>query len=274
MVMSTASSHVVGPPTGSVAEPDDPADRRRVSQDLLARAANCDPKTRQALLDQVVRINMSVARSVANRYRNRGVSSEDLFQVAYLGLVKAAQRFDPGFEQDFLAYATPTISGEIKRHFRDCGWTVRPPRWVQELQPRIACIQPALAQELRRHPDHQDIASSLGVSVSEVTEALAAGGCFQPVSLDSPDTVDAHQTLGSLIGCDDPEFRRSEIVQALRPLIGRLPHRDRRIIALRFFHGWTQAEIARDIGVTQMQVSRLLSSVLRRLRDQLSRELV
>jgi RNA polymerase sigma-B factor len=272
--MSAAASHVAEPPAASVGDPEDAADRRRISHELLVRASNSDPKTRQTLLDEVVRLNMAVARSVANRYRNRGVSAEDLFQVAYLGLVKAARRFDQAFEQDFLAYATPTITGEIKRYFRDCGWTVRPPRWVQELQPRIAYIQPTLAQELRRHPDHQEIASSLGVSLCEVTEALAAGGCFHPVSLDSPDTGDPYHTLGNLLGSDDPDLRRSEIVQALRPLVCRLDHRDRRIIALRFFYGWTQAEIARDIGVTQMQVSRLLSSVLQRLRDQLTRELV
>jgi RNA polymerase sigma-B factor len=221
-----------------------------------------------------VQLNLGVARSVANRYRNRGIGLDDVFQVACLGLVKAARRFDPELEQDFLAYATPTISGEIKRYFRDCGWSVRPPRRVQELQPRIARVQPTLAQELRRLPDREEIAGSLGVSLSEVTEALAAGGCFYPISLDLPDRMEPYQSLGSLLGCEDPELRRSEIVQALRPLIRRLDHRARRIIALRFFRGWTQAEIASDIGVTQMQVSRLLSSVLQRLRDQLSHELL
>jgi RNA polymerase sigma-B factor len=271
--MSVETGQVAGSPVCSGSE-DDPADRRRVCHALLARARSCDPETRQALLEEVVQLNLGVARSVANRYRNRGIGLDDVFQVACLGLVKAARRFDPELEQDFLAYATPTISGEIKRYFRDCGWSVRPPRRVQELQPRIARVQPTLAQELRRLPDRQEIASSLGVSLSEVTEALAAGGCFHPISLDLPDRMDPYQSLGSLLGCEDPELRRSEIVQVLRPIIRRLDHRDRRIIALRFFRGWTQAEIASDIGVTQMQVSRLLSSVLQRLRDQLSQELL
>jgi RNA polymerase sigma-B factor len=268
--MSVESGQFAG---SSGTQVEDPADRRRVSHDLLTRARGCHPETRQALLDEVVQLNMGVARSVANRYRDRGIGFDDLFQVACLGLVKAAHRFDPELEQDFLAYATPTISGEIKRYFRDCGWSVRPPRWLQELQPRIARVLPTLAQELRRLPDRQEIASSLGVSPSEVTEALAAGGCFHPVSLDLPDRKEPYQTLGNLLGREDPELRRSEIVQALRPLIRRLDHRDRRIIGLRFFCGWTQAEIARDIGVTQMQVSRLLTAALQRLRHQLSCEL-
>ena len=271
--MSVESGEAAGSPTASGTEEQDPADRRRASHDLLNRARNCDPETRQALLEQVVQLNMGVARSIANRYRNRGISSEDLFQVACLGLVKAARNFDPEPEQDFLAYAAPTISGEIKRYFRDHGWSVRPPRWVQELQPLIARMQPTLAQQLQRIPNCEEIASSLGVSLSEVTEALTAGGCFHPTSLDLPDRTNPYQSLGGLLGCEDPELRRAEIVLALRPLIRRLDPRDRRIIALRFFYGWTQAEIARDIGVTQMQVSRLLSSVLQRLRDQLSCEL-
>jgi RNA polymerase sigma-B factor len=272
--MSVESGEVAGSLSATGTEQEDPADRRRVSHDLLTRARNCDPQTREALLKQVVQLNMDVARSIANRYRNRGISSDDLFQVACLGLVKAAHNFDPGLKQDFLAYAAPTISGEIKRYFRDHGWTVRPPRRVQELQPRIAGVQPVLAQQLQRFPSCDEIASSLGVSLSEVTEALTAGGCFHPTSLDLPDRTNPYQTLGGLLGCEDPELRRSEIVLALRPLIQRLSPRDRRIIALRFFYGWTQAEIARDIGVTQMQVSRLLSSVLQRLRDQLSREVM
>jgi RNA polymerase sigma-70 factor (sigma-B/F/G subfamily) len=248
------------------------ADRSSRTHELLLQAKGADAATLERLHEEVVLLNIEVAESIVMRYRNRGVPVEDLVQVACLGLVKAARGFDPDKSDNFLSYAVPTILGEVKRFFRDNAWVVRPPRRIQELQAEISAASARLMHETGHVPTPQAIAEELGTEASEVVEALAADGCFAPSSLDRSNGTsdDEGSSLADVLGDDDPGFSHAEAVLALRPLCRRLSERDRRIIYLRFFHEWTQARIAQEFGVTQMQVSRLLSRILRDMRSQLA----
>lgn len=212
---------------------------------------------------------MPVAQAIASRYRNRGIGDDDLTQVAYLALVKAARRFDAGAGHDFLSFAVPTIRGEVRRYFRDCGWMVRPPRKVQELQPRIFAAQGELSLVLGRSPSVRELAQHLDEGLSEVEEALSAEGCFRPSSLDSALSPGADVTIGDFMGEDDASQAAAEARVALTPAVRMLSDRDRHILGLRFFEGRTQVEIATEIGVTQTQVSRMLTRILRQLREHL-----
>lgn len=244
----------------------------RTAELFRAVADTADVGERRRLEDEVATVNMGVARAIATRYRDRGMRTEDLVQVAYLGLVKAVRGFDPDYGRDFLSYAVPTITGEVKRYFRDHGWTVRPPRRIQELQAEVARVSHELSQALGHSPTAVEVADELGVDADQVIEALGADGCFTPSSLDVPVGEDGAATLGDLL--DDGEGDREQAAVdarvALAPVVRRLAERDRRILQLRFFSGWTQQQIASDIGVTQMQVSRLLSRILADLRRQLA----
>lgn len=247
------------------------SERRRaeLTASVLAAMSAADGPERKRLQDEVVMLNMCVARSIASRYRDRGEAYDDVLQAAYVGLIKAVRRFDAGRGKDFLSFAVPTISGEVKRHFRDCGWTVRPPRRIQELQSRISTTSADLAQELHCSPTPAQVADRLEVDIDEVVEALAADGCFTPTSLDKRIGDDDGAALGDLLGMSDADLDRTETHVALIPLVRALAPRDRHILTLRFFHGCTQEQIAQDVGVTQMQVSRLLARILREMRSQL-----
>lgn len=233
---------------------------------LIAAEAAEEPRERQALLDQVVLLNGPVAESIAARYRQRGIDSDDLMQVAYLGLVKAAQGYRVGEGPGFLAYAVPTISGEIKRHFRDYGWLVRPPRRLQELRSQVATARLELQQEQGQLPVTQDLADRLGVEPGEVAEAELADGCFNGLSLDSPSRGGATTALADLLVDETDHFDHVENMETLRPALQELSERDRQILLLRFVRGWTQEQIGQEIGVSQMQVSRLLTRILSDLR--------
>ena len=223
----------------------------------------------QELVRQLIETNAAVARTMASRYRNRGIDLDDLEQVALLGLTKAAQRFDPMAGHDFLSFAVPTIRGELRRHFRDSGWMIRPPRRVQDLQARIAGVQDELAAELGRSPRPTEIADRLGDDVGDVVEALAVDGCFTPTSLDA--TVgDGSSRLGDLLGQDERALAWVEAKVMLDPVVRRLSPRDRRIVRLRFYEERTQQEIAVAVGLTQAQVSRVLARILEDLRADLS----
>jgi RNA polymerase sigma-B factor len=246
------------------------AERAERTHELLRQAAAAADETeRRHLLDEVVVLNLGVANAIAARYRSRGIADDDLRQVAYLALVKAALGFDYETGHDFLSYSVPTIRGEIKRHFRDAGWVVRPPRRIQELQARIAGAEAELSARLGRSPRPSEVAALLDEPLEDVTEALASDGCFTPTSLDRPTVDDGGSTIGDLMGDLDSGQSAAEARVVLGPVVRRLKERDRRILMLRFFRGWTQAEIAADIGVTQMQVSRLLSRILADLRRDL-----
>jgi RNA polymerase sigma-B factor len=243
----------------------------RTAELLEVLAETGDEQRRHELVDELVVVNLGVAHSIAVRYRNRGISVEDLEQVARLGLVKAARAFDPERKNDFLAYAVPTIRGEVRKHFRDHGWAVRPPRRIQELQSRIMAAAAELTQSLGRSPRPSEIAQHLDADVEEVHEALSADGCFSPSSLDRRVSDDeSSASLGDLLPDQDSDLEASEARLMLAPAVRRLGDRDRHILHLRFFKGWTQEEIAQEIGVTQMHVSRLLSRILQELRAELS----
>jgi RNA polymerase sigma-B factor len=259
-------------PIPSHTSTDDRSTRSSYTADLLRRISNATTdEERNQLVDELVVANLGVAHSIAMRYRNRGISVDDLEQVARLGLVKAAKACDPERQNDFLAYAVPTIRGEVRKHFRDYGWTVRPPRRIQELQSRIMAAATDLTQQLGRSPRPSEIAAQLGADVEEVHEALSADGCFSPSSLDRRVADDeSAATLGDLLPSEDDDQDAAEARLMLAPAVRQLCERDRLILNLRFFEGLTQEEIAREIGVTQMHVSRLLSRILQELRTELS----
>jgi RNA polymerase sigma-B factor len=228
----------------------------------------------QEIQDRLVRLNMVVAREIARRYQGRGIDADDLEQVAYVGLVKAVRNYDPEKATDFLSFAVPTVRGELRRWFRDGGWTVRPPRSVQELQAKVTATQDELVHRLGRPARPDEIAEVLGVELDAVESAMSANGCFSPTSLDAPSEHDPDGNgLGARLGGEDPGFARAEARVALRPLMRTLSERERTMIEMRFYRGATQAEIGEEIGVTQMQVSRLLSSLMTRLRSELTGEL-
>lgn len=237
---------------------------------LLQRASELDGEERARVEEEVVVRNMGVAESLARRFRNRGEPLDDLIQVAYLALTKAVRRFDPNKSDAFLRYAVPTITGELKRYFRDAAWTIRPGRRIQELQPAISAAAADLNQELGRSPRPSELAERLDVGIDDVTEALASDGCFTPRSLDDRGPGDTGSTLAETLGADDHDLDRAEVVALLRPACRKLTARDQRILFLRFFHGWTQARIADELDVTQMQVSRLLARILTDLRTELT----
>lgn len=242
------------------------ADRQHTTNELLAQAQAAPAAERERLINEVVIANMAVAKSVASRYRDRGIPSEDLEQIAYLALVRAAGRFDPDKAEDFLTYAVPTIRGEVKRYFRDHGWMVRPPRRIQEVQ---AAVSAETARAEAPAVTADDLADRLGLPPDDVREALQANGCFRPALLDTG--VEA-TSPSHWLAADDHEQDAAEARVLLRTLVKELAPRDRLILYLRFFEGRTQAEIGEELGVTQMQVSRLLSRILRDLRARADRD--
>lgn len=239
---------------------------------LLHVSATTDPLAKARLLDKAVLVNLPVADRLAMRYSSRGIPSQDLVQVARLGLVRAVNRFDPDAGFDFLSYAVPTILGELKRHFRDRGWTVRPPRRIQELQPRILAATSALTHTLVRMPTRAELADYLGVDEASIVEALIADGCFTPTSLDRPLVSDSRtsSTWGDSLGHDDPALAWVEAKLTLAPIFRSLCDRDRLVLRLRFVDDMTQQEIGGIVGVTQMQVSRILARIRRLARDELA----
>ncbi len=245
-------------------------DRTALTNRLLEQAlATTDEVERKRLHDEVIVLNQGVAHAIASRYRGRGVAGDDLTQIAFLGMWKAIQRFDPEFGRDFLSYAVPTIKGEIKRYFRDNGWAVRPPRRIQEIQGKVSAALEELTQDLGRSPKPREVAQYLEVPLEDIVEALSTDGCFTPTSLDTPVGAEESGTLGDLISDGGEELSAAEARVMLAPAVRSLEERDQRILYLRFFKQWTQEQIAQEIGVTQMQVSRLLARILKDLRGQL-----
>lgn len=222
----------------------------------------------RTLRDELVTAHMGLAEYLARRFTNRGEPLDDLVQVAALGLLKAVDRFDPERGLEFSTYATPTIVGELKRHFRDKGWAVRVPRRVQELHLRLGSVVSQLSQELGRSPTIGEIAQAATVSEEEVLEAIEAGHAYRFTSLDAPSGNDDEMSLSAELGSEDQGLIDSEHRVTLSPLIAQFPPRERMILHLRFFEGLTQSEIAGRLGISQMHVSRLLARALAQLRTQ------
>ncbi|MBV8981076.1 MAG: RNA polymerase sigma factor SigF [Acidimicrobiia bacterium] len=238
-------------------------ERDQLRRKFEAYAENREPRVR----DELVTAHLGLAEYLARRFANRGEPLDDLVQVASVGLLKAVDRFDPGRGLEFSTYATPTIVGELKRHFRDKGWAVRVPRRVQELHLRLGKVVSTLAQDLGRSPTIGEIAERAGASEEEVLEAMEAGRAYRFASLDAPAAGDDdNQSMASQLGEDDPLLAGIEHRVALSPLIAELPRREQLILHLRFFEGLTQSEIAGRLGISQMHVSRLLARSLAKLR--------
>jgi RNA polymerase sigma-B factor len=224
----------------------------------------------QALRDQLVSAHLPLAEYLARRFANRGEPLDDLIQVASLALLKAVERFDPERGLEFSTFATPTIVGELKRHFRDKGWAVRVPRRVQELHLHLSTVVSTLAQEQGRSPTIQEIAREAGASEEEVLEAMEAGRAYRLSSIDAPRAGDNDEEgtgLAARLGQDDPQIGHVELRMELSPLLAGLPERERTILHLRFFEGLTQSEIAAQLDISQVHVSRLLARSLDQLRQ-------
>jgi RNA polymerase sigma-B factor len=215
--------------------------------------------------DELVSSHLGLAHQLARRFANRGEAHDDLVQVASLALVRAAERFDPERGIMFSTFAAASIVGELKRHFRDRGWAVRAPRRLQELFLEIGTTVERLSQELGRAPTVPELAAAIGASEADVLEALEAGQSYRASSLDAP--LVEGQTMAESLGSDDEGFSRVEHRSALSKAMESLSERDRTIVNLRFVEGLSQSQIAVQLGVSQMQVSRLLASCLRQLRS-------
>ena len=231
-------------------------------------AANRAASARARARGELVERHLPLVEHCARRFLNRGEPLEDLVQVGTIGLIKAVDRFDLGREVEFSTYATPTILGEIKRHFRDKGWAIRVPRRLQELRMSITSATAELSQKLGRSPTPQEVAELLEVSVEDVLEGMESSHAYATLSLDAgeDDGVGSMlETMGSL----DEALHHVEVRESIRPLIQSLPPRERRIVELRFYQQMTQAQIAAEVGISQMHVSRLLTRTLADLRDQI-----
>ncbi|RHW24786.1 sigma-70 family RNA polymerase sigma factor [Nocardioides immobilis] len=261
--MEPAHRSVEPIPSSAQAEP---PDRKRRTAELIAQAAECEGDERQAILDEVILLNIPVAHALASRYRNRGQPIEELEQVACLALTKAVRAYDPARGDDLLVFAVPSILGELKRYFRDVTWTVRPPRRIQELRPRLSEAEEELTQQLGRPPRPSEVAEYVGCSTEDVLEAHESVTCASPDSLNESRPGDGDFAWIERLPSEEFGFQRAEAVAVLGPACRRLKRRDRQILEMRFFEQKTQQQIADELGVTQVQVSRLLQRILTDLR--------
>ena len=239
-------------------------------RDLLRRYhERGDVEARERLIEQY----LPLVRSLARRYSYRGEQLEDLVQVGCIGLIKAIDRFDVNRGVELTTYATPNIIGEIKRHFRDKGWSVRVPRGLQELNVRLSRLVEELTVQLERSPTVAELAKAAGVDEEDVLEALETGQAYATLSLSAPsgggedgDDLDPLESLGEI----EKEYEVSEDRAVLAPGLRVLDERERRILHLRFFEGLTQSQIAQQVGISQMHVSRLIRRALEKIRDEIA----
>jgi RNA polymerase sigma-B factor len=242
------------------------AERDRRTVDLLTEAMTSTPPEREAAEAEVVALNITLVHYLAAMYRRRGIADDDLYQVGCLGLMKAIRGFTPGRSTGFAAYAIPTIRGELRRHFRDAGWAIRPPRRIQELQPQIRRAEADLFQVLHRSPTINELAEALGAEIDDIVEATSVDSCFAPRSLDALVRFgEADVRIDP--ACEDREFAKLETVLMLEPAMRILGERDRRILHLRFVDDLSQSEIGELVGLSQMQISRILARILDEMRE-------
>jgi RNA polymerase sigma-B factor len=254
--------------------PDDQEGRPSTTRDrsralfLALRASGTDAADQSRLRGELVELHLPLVEHCARRFLHRGEPLDDLVQVGTIGLIKAVDRFDVDRGLEFSTYATPTILGEIKRYFRDKGWAIRVPRRLQELRMSISTATGELTHKLGRSPTPQEVAESIGVSVEDVLEGMESANAYSTLSLDAGDGQDDGlgpmlETMGDL----DEALENVEIRESIRPLIESLPVRERQILLLRFFRQMTQSQIAAEVGISQMHVSRLLTRTLADLRE-------
>jgi RNA polymerase sigma-B factor len=248
---------------------------RNHARDLFAQLAALPQGDveRLRIRGELVEIHLPLVEYLARRFRNRGEWLDDLTQVATIGLIKSIDRFDLGRGVEFSTYATPTIVGEIKRHFRDKGWAVRVPRRLQELKLALTKAIGDLAQKEGRAPTVAELAAHLQMTEEEVLEGLESANAYSTVSLDAPDSGDEDApAVAESLGMLDDALEGVEYRESLKPLLERLPSREKRILLLRFFGNMTQSQIATELGISQMHVSRLLARTLTQLREGLTTE--
>ncbi len=246
----------------------DEVERQELRELFTTYAERQDRETR----DRLIEAHLRLAEHLARRFANRGVALDDLVQVASLGLVKAVERFDPERGLEFSTFATPTIVGELKRHFRDKGWSVRVPRRVQELHVEINTVVGDLTQRLGRSPTIAELAQLIGVSEEDVLEAMEAAQAYRSASIDAPigGTDDDTRGLVNQLGDEDSRIFDAENRMLIGDLLTGLPRRERLMLRLRFYDGMTQSQIAERLGISQMHVSRLLSKSLGLLRQRMN----
>jgi RNA polymerase sigma-B factor len=243
----------------------DRAARAREDRRLLERYHyHGDGAAREALVDRF----LPLARQLARRYQRGGEPLDDLIQVASLGLLKAIDRFEPSRHTAFSSFAVPTILGELKRHFRDRGWSVRVPRDLQELSVRVDRVAEEMSRDLGRAPTPAEIAANIGVSTEQVLEAREAAGAYRAISLDRPrDDDDEGDGMTEIMGIEDPGFGLAEDAATVERLMAVLGDREREVLRLRFAEDLTQSEIGLRVGVSQMHVSRLIRQAVAQLRE-------
>jgi RNA polymerase sigma-B factor len=234
----------------------------------LQSAPDGDPRKQRAR-DSLVEQHLPLVEHLARRFRNRGEPYDDLVQVATIGLIKSVDRFDLERGVEFSTYATPTIVGEIKRHFRDKGWAVRVPRRLQELRLSLASATSELSQKQGRAPTVAELAAHMKISDEEVLEGLESANAYSTLSLDAGDSGsgDEPMPVSETLGVEDEGLEGVEYRESLKPMLEQLPAREKKILMLRFFKNMTQSEIAAEVGISQMHVSRLLARTLAQLRE-------
>ncbi|MER5641318.1 RNA polymerase sigma factor SigF [Kitasatospora sp. NPDC002227] len=252
-----------------------PADARELSKVLFARLHAADEASEEYsyVRATLIELNGALVRFCSGRFAHRHEPAEDIVQVATVGLIKAIDRFDPSYDVEFSTFAIPTITGEIKRFFRDTGWMVHVPRRLQELRIHLAKASDELEQQLDRSPTSAELADHLELPEEEVREAMVAAEAQSAHSLDAPATEGAGQgspALAARLAVEESAYEKVVALESLRPVIAELPERERRILSLRFCDDLTQSEIGRELGISQMHVSRLLARTLATLREALS----
>ncbi|MFC4127723.1 RNA polymerase sigma factor SigF [Nocardia rhizosphaerae] len=224
-----------------------------------------------ALRAHIIDLGLPLADHIARKFTGRGEQFDDLEQTARVGLVLAVDRYDVSRGSSFLSFAIPTIMGEVRRHFRDRTWAVHVPRRLKEIQLRIGPATEELSQRLGRIPNARELAEELGVELAEITRTLVAGNGYQTNSIDGitdDDRDNATPAITEVLGAEEPCYQLTEDAIAVRPLIAALPAEEREVLVMRFYENLTQSEIAARLGVSQMQVSRILARTLAGLREQ------
>lgn len=245
---------------------------REREHELIAQMhslADGDP-LREDARAELITLHLPLVQHLARRYRDRGEPYDDLVQVGTVGLIKAIDGFDPDRGLELSTYATPTILGEIKRHFRDRTWAVRVPRRLQELQAQVTQRADELSVALQRSPTVREIAASLDVSEADVLDALEARQAYMTQSIDASEETGGPWFVVASLGALDARFDEIDDREVLRPLLEALPERERSILLMRFVHNMSQSQIGEELGISQMHVSRLLSRTLMQLREGLA----